>query len=109
LQTENRTRAEAAMSQGAVERALGKLVTDDAFRARFFAEPTVASVTAGLERSGAELEARSRRPQRVLAQFSRRLDARLRRRPCNEEQGSVSPPRIRRGGGMAVGRVSEGD
>jgi hypothetical protein len=97
------------MSQGAVERALGKLVTDDAFRARFFAEPTVASVTAGLERSGAELEARSRRPQRVLAQFSRRLDARLRRRPCNEEQGSVSPPRIRRGGGMAVGRVSEGD
>jgi len=59
------------MSQAAVERAIGKLVTDDTFRARFFADPPGASLHAGLELSGAELAA--------LVQFSRRLDDRLRR------------------------------
>ncbi|MBP1778924.1 MAG: Ribosomally synthesized peptide [candidate division NC10 bacterium] len=59
------------MSQAAVEKAIGKLVTDDTFRARFFADPPGASLHAGLELSGAELAA--------LVQFSRRLDDRLRR------------------------------
>ena len=66
------------MSQGAVENALGKLVTDDAFRARFFAAPAVASVTAGLALSRVELEALSHLSPQALARFSRRLDDRIR-------------------------------
>ena len=67
------------MSQAAVERVLGKLVTDDAFRERFFTEPAAASFRAGLELSGAELDALSRLPRRALTQLSHRLDDRLRR------------------------------
>ena len=69
------------MSQGAVERALGKLVTDDAFRDRFFVEPALASLTAGLALSPVELEALSHLSPQALARFSRRLDARIRRLP----------------------------
>jgi putative modified peptide len=47
------------MSQAAVERTLGKLVTDEAFRARFFRNPAAASFGAGLELSQAEVEALS--------------------------------------------------
>ena len=67
------------MSQAAVERAIGKLVTDDTFRARFFADPAGASFHAGLELSGVEVAALSRLPKTVLAEVSRRLDDRLRR------------------------------
>jgi hypothetical protein len=67
------------MSQAAVERAIGKLVTDDTFRARFFADPPGASLHAGLELSGAELAALASLPQTAPVQFSRRLDDRLRR------------------------------
>ena len=74
------------MSQGAVERALGKLVTDDAFRARFFAEPALASLTAGLALSPVELEALAHLSPRVLAHFSRRLDDRIRRLPVAAAQ-----------------------
>jgi hypothetical protein len=75
------------MSQGAVEKILGKLVTDDAFRERFFTDPTVASFTAGLELSRAEVEALLRLPKKVLLQFSRRLDDRLRRLPLDRDEG----------------------
>jgi hypothetical protein len=67
------------MSQGAVEKALGKLVTDDAFRDRFFADPGVASVTAGLVLSQVEMDALSHLPKQALARFSRLLDDRIRR------------------------------
>ncbi len=77
------------MSQGAVERALGKLVTDDAFRARFFAEPALASLTAGLTLSPVELEALAHLSSRVLAHFSRRLDDRIRRLPVEAAQRSA--------------------
>ncbi len=67
------------MSLAAVERTLGKLLTDDAFRDRFFADPAVATFTAGLELSSAELDALARLPRESLAQFSKRLDDRIRR------------------------------
>ena len=77
------------MSQGAVEKALGKLVTDDAFRKHFFAGPAVASLTAGLVLSRVELEALSHLSQRTLIQFSRRLDDRIRRLSFEAELQSV--------------------
>jgi hypothetical protein len=50
----------AAMSQPGVERTLGKLLTDEAFRERFLAAPELASWEPGLQLSAVELEALSR-------------------------------------------------
>ena len=77
------------MSQGAVEKALGKLLTDDAFRARFFADPAGASFTAGLALSGVELDALAGLPQPALARFSRLLDDRICWLPLEEAQQSA--------------------
>jgi Protein of unknown function (DUF1344) len=88
------------MSQGAVEKALGKLVTDDAFRARFFADPAIASVTAGLALSRVEVEALAHLSPQALARFSRQLDDRIRRLALDEEQrGSDAAPCARTPGG----------
>jgi len=65
------------MTQAAVERALGKLVTDEAFRDRFFEEPTVATSDAGLTVSRAELDALVHLSKKALAQFRRLLDDRI--------------------------------
>ena len=45
------------MGQAAVERILGKLLTDETFRVQFFRDPAAASFSAGLEISRAELDA----------------------------------------------------
>jgi hypothetical protein len=45
------------VTQQAVERALGKLLTDENFRERFFENPEAASWEAGLALSPIELEA----------------------------------------------------
>jgi hypothetical protein len=74
------------MSQAAVERTLGKLVTDETFRVRFFLDPTAASFAAGLELSPAEVEALSCLSLQALARFSACLDARIRRLPTGEEK-----------------------
>jgi hypothetical protein len=93
------------MSQGIVEQALGKLFTDDAFRACFFAEPAGASLAAGLALSPGELAALAHLSQPALARFSRRLDARIRRlpveavpqaTPAGERDGDNDGPRLRR-------------
>lgn len=78
------------MSHAAVERILGKFFTDDAFRARFFADPAGASFAAGLELSDAEVAALSRLPRVALAEVSRRLDDRLRRLCLDANPGGVS-------------------
>lgn len=59
------------MTQQAVERALGKLLTDENFRERFFENPEAASWEAGLALSPIELEGllasaspRARQPSR---------------------------------------------
>ncbi len=80
------------MSQGAVEKTLGKLLTDEDFREHFFRVPAIASFRAGLELSSAELEALSRLPQKALAQFSRCLDDRIRRLSVDEDRGLPAAP-----------------
>jgi hypothetical protein len=73
------------MSQAAVEKALGKLITDECFRVRFFRDPAAASFAAGLELSAAELDALVRLPMKAIARFSGCLDDRIRRIPLEEE------------------------
>jgi hypothetical protein len=73
------------MSQAAVEKMLGKLVTDEAFEDRFFKDPAAASFCAGLQLSQAELDAVSRIPRKELARFRAWLDDRICRIPCKEE------------------------
>lgn len=65
------------MSQRIVERAVGKLVTDEGFRDAFFRDPKAASLQAGLELSAEELDALSRIPRPALAALNARLDDRI--------------------------------
>ena len=65
------------MSQRAVERAVGKLVTDEGFRDEFFKDPSSACLRAGLELTWEELEALSRVPRAALAALSARVDGRI--------------------------------
>jgi Ser/Thr protein kinase RdoA (MazF antagonist) len=67
------------VSQHAVERTLGKLATDEEFRARFFENPATAAWEAGLPLSPAELEALSTLSRAAIARFSQSLDGRIRR------------------------------
>ena len=67
------------MTQHAVERTIGKLVTDAAFRTKFFSNPAVATWEAGLTLSPVELEALSRLSSAALTRFGESLDARIRR------------------------------
>jgi hypothetical protein len=98
------------MSQGAVEKTIGKLVTDECFRGRFFRDPAGASFSAGLELSQAELDALSRLPVKAIARFSGSLDDRIRRVPLDEE-GRVpsegSSPVRRRRTAIEAGRASD--
>jgi len=73
------------MSQAAVEKALGKLITDECFRGRFFKDPAAASFSAGLELSQAELDALLRLLLKAINRFSGCLDDRIRRVPLDEE------------------------
>jgi hypothetical protein len=72
-------KAESRVTQHAVERTIGKLVTDAAFRAKFFSNPASATWQAGLTLSPVELEALSRLSSAALARFGESLDARIRR------------------------------
>lgn len=65
------------MSQKAVERAVGKLVTDVEFRRDFFKAPDAASLRAGLELSAEELDALRRIPPTALARLGDVMDARI--------------------------------
>jgi hypothetical protein len=67
-----------SVSQHAVERTLGKLATDEAYRARFFENPEAAAWEAGAL-SPNELEALSGLSRTALARFSQSLDGRIRR------------------------------
>ena len=69
------------MTQQAVERVLGKLLTDEAFRDRFFATPEAACWEAGLALSAVELEALARLSLEELARFADEIDERI-SRPC---------------------------
>ena len=65
------------MSQDAVERTLGKLLTDESFRERFFTTPRVTVGAAGLRLSDIELAALSRLSRSALRSFSASLDPRI--------------------------------
>jgi len=65
------------MSQRAVERTLGKLVTDEAFQEEFFMHPKTACVPAGLDLTPEELDALSRIPRSALATLCACLDDRI--------------------------------
>jgi len=75
------------MSQQAVERAIGKLVTDEPFRTAFVADPHRASLEAGLHLLATELDALTRIPTRALEQLARRLDDRICRLPSAASEG----------------------
>lgn len=77
------------MSQAAVEKALGKLITDECFRSRFFRNPAAVSFHAGLELSQAEVDALSRLPVEAIARFTACLDRRICRLPLDEEDRSI--------------------
>ena len=74
------------MTQDSVERALGKLLTDEAFRERFFAAPVEACREAGLSLSAVELEALQGLSREQIAQFGEHVDARI-SRPCLDPTG----------------------
>jgi Ribosomally synthesized peptide prototyped by Frankia Franean1_4349. len=79
LAIEGRRRRRTAVTQQAVERALGKLLTDENFRDRFIANPEIACWEAGCTLSPIELEALSRISHEALARFSEDLDKRISR------------------------------
>jgi hypothetical protein len=81
------------VSQAAVERTLGKLVTDNQFRASFFTNPTAATWEAGLALSPSELEALASLSPAAVARFSRSLDARIIRLRVRKESAPEAPPR----------------
>ena len=75
--------------------ALGKLLTDENFRERFFENPEGASWEAGLALSPIELEALSRVPRSALVSLHDELDKRISRRsldPNRGEAGKVARP-----------------
>ena len=65
------------MTQQAVERAIGKLVTDAEFRERFYVNPEKATWEAGLPLSGVELTALCALSRDAVVRFSERLDVRI--------------------------------
>ena len=65
------------MSQQGVERAVGKLVTDEEFRNAFFRDPERASLRAGIDLSPEEMDALSQAPRGVVGALGAQLDGRI--------------------------------
>jgi hypothetical protein len=65
------------MSQRGVERVLGKLVTDEAFREQFFSDAWIAFVPYASDLTSDELDALRRVPRTALAALCARLDDRI--------------------------------
>ena len=65
------------MSQRAVERVLGRLVTDGRFRNDFFEEPAQACANEGLDLSRTEMQALLRVDENVLKAFAAAVDPRI--------------------------------
>jgi hypothetical protein len=65
------------MSQRDVERAFGRLLTDDRFRQDFYQDPERACIAHGIYLTQDEMEAIVATPKSALAQFASRLDDRI--------------------------------
>ncbi len=81
------------MSQRAVEQTLGKLVTDEAFRWAFLADPEGTALRGGLTLTPCELEALRRISPAALAELCACIDDRICRlyvldRPVRRESSS---------------------
>jgi hypothetical protein len=68
---------EDVMGQRDVERALGRLLTDEGFREEFFQDPDHACLRLGLQLASHEIEALLRVPRSMLASLCDRLDDRI--------------------------------
>jgi hypothetical protein len=77
------------VTQQAVERTLGKLLTDENFRERFFASPAAACWEAGLTLSPIELEALARVPRSALRSLLEDLDERIIRPSLDPDCGEA--------------------
>jgi hypothetical protein len=73
------------MSQRSVEYVLGRLVTDEGFRDRFFKDPLTATVVIGATLSAREVDALKRVPRSMLSDLADRLDGRI----CRLHLGST--------------------
>ena len=74
------------MSQRNVERVIGRLVTDEAFRRQFGEDPEAtleALATGGIELTSCELQALVRIDLRQVARFAEALDPRLQKADCH--------------------------
>jgi hypothetical protein len=65
------------MSQRAVERVLGQLVTDEAFRERFFNDTWIAFIPYASDLTSEELDALRRVPRSALTALCAALDDRI--------------------------------
>ncbi len=76
------------MSQRDVERALGRLLTDQGFRDDFFMNPARACLLLGVQLAPHEVEALLRVPRRAVASLGARLDDRICRLHIGNGDGS---------------------
>lgn len=77
------------MSQRDVERALGRLVTDQGFRHDFFEDPAEACLLLGLQLTSQELEALLRTSRAALSKLGGRLEDRICRLHVNKSGTAV--------------------
>jgi hypothetical protein len=93
------------VTQQAVERALGKLLTDENFRERFFTNPEIASWEAGFTLSPIELEALSQVSHEALARsLPRPRSPGGRKGGAHMTNHTVQEPAYKNGTGWAVYR-----
>ncbi len=76
------------MSQRDVERALGRLLTDQGFREDFFRDPAGACLLLGVQLAPHEVEALLRVPRPAVANLGARLDDRICRLHIRSGNGS---------------------
>ena len=81
------------MSQRSVERALGKLITDEMFRREFFTDPARATRAAGLDLLPDELQALTRVPRKMLTALEAKLEDRICRLAIPEWPSREEEPR----------------
>lgn len=76
------------MGQRDVERTLGRLLTDTAFRVRFFTSPASAVLREGLDLSTPELRVLERVPVSAVLELASHIDGSLRRYEALEVPGA---------------------
>ena len=77
------------MSQRAVEGLLGRIITDQSFRRRFYTDPTAACMAEAMEVTSRELEAVLTLDEKQVAGFAQQLDSRIVRASISGEVPST--------------------